>query len=77
MYLRRGVADISGVTVLRRPAHSLSVYLVYNVLAQDRDQLHKRFRQEGVSAPKVHLRNELYTVFGIGPENLPGVAAFA
>jgi len=76
-YYDRTLAGIPGVTVLQKPADSVSAYWVYTFLARERDSLLKRLRQEGVHASKVHLRNDLYTAFGSGPENLPGVSEFS
>jgi len=52
-------------------------YWVYTLLAHKRDQLLVRLKRAGVSASKVHLRNDLYSAFGSGPVNLPGVAEFS
>jgi perosamine synthetase len=77
LYYDRVLAEIPGVTVLRRPADSCSAYWVYTFLARKRDSLLKRLRQEGVQASKVHLRNDLYTAFGKGPEKLLGADEFS
>jgi len=77
MYYDKALADIPGVTVLRRPTNSLSAYWVYTFLAQDRDHLLKRLTQAGVSASKVHLRNDRYSCFDVNREKLPGVDYFS
>lgn len=51
-------------------------YWVYSVFAQDRDKLLKKFRSIGFYASKFHLRNDLYSVFGMSEERLPGVTSF-
>lgn len=76
-YYDEALDDIPGITILRRPNNSLSAYWVYTFLARNRDNLLERLQQAGVSASKVHLRNDLYSAFGSGPENLPGVAEFS
>lgn len=76
-YYDEELASIPGVTVLKRPANSRSAYWVYTFLVQDRDQLLKRLRQQGVYASKVHLRNDVYTCFGTDRRALPGVDHFS
>jgi perosamine synthetase len=76
-YYDEALDNIPGITVLRRPANSRSAYWVYTFLARNRDSLLERLRRARVSASKVHLRNDIYTAFGNGPENLPGVAEFS
>jgi perosamine synthetase len=77
LFYDEAFANVPGVTVLKRPLNSRSAYWVYTFLAQKRDHLSKRLRQEGVYASKVHLRNDLYTCFGITDEALPGVSHFS
>lgn len=71
------LANIPGITVLHKPTNSVSAYWVYTFLAQNRDELLKRLRLEGVYASKVHLRNDIYTCFGTAKEELPGVDYFS
>jgi len=77
LFYDKALSDIPGVTVLKRPANSCSAYWVYTFLAQDRERLIKRLREEGVHASKVHLRNDIYTCFGPYREDLPGVDCFS
>ncbi len=77
LFYDRALADDPGVTVLRKPADSSSAYWVYTFLAGERDRLLEALRRNGVQASKVHLRNDLYTAFGSGPEDLPGVKEFS
>lgn len=77
LYYDRVLADVPGVTVLRRPEASRSAYWVYTLLSSDRNRLFRRLRNAGVHASKVHLRNDLYTAFGSRGERLPGVDAFS
>jgi perosamine synthetase len=76
-YYDEALDDMPGITVLRRPANSRSAHWVYTFLARNRDNLLERLLRAGVSASRVHLRNDLYTAFGSGTENLPGVAEFS
>jgi dTDP-4-amino-4,6-dideoxygalactose transaminase len=77
LFYDRALGDIPGLTVLRRPAGSRSAYWVYTFLARERDRLLKQLRQNGIQASKVHLRNDIYSAFGSGPEDLPGVKEFS
>ena len=77
LYYDEALSDISGITILKRPVNSLSAYWVYTFLARNRDSLLEGLKQSGVHVSKVHLRNDFYTAFGSGPENLPGVAEFS
>jgi dTDP-4-amino-4,6-dideoxygalactose transaminase len=77
LYYDERLADVPGVTVLNRPQNSRSAYWVYTFLARERDHLLKRLRQLGVCASKVHLRNDLYTCFGVSTESLPGADYFS
>ena len=77
LFYDRALGDIPGLTVLRRPAGARSAYWVYTFLTRERDRLLKRLRQNGIQASKVHLRNDIYSAFGSGPEDLPGVNEFS
>lgn len=76
-YYDEMLAAIPGLTVLRRPPNSRSAHWVYTFLVQKRDHLLKRFRQMGVHASKVHLRNDVYTCFGTSSMAMPGVDYFS
>ena len=77
LFYDKRLAGVPGVTVLTRPSSSQSAYWVYTFLARDRDQLLKKFRQRGVCASKVHLRNDIYACFGTDRTALPGVDQFS
>jgi dTDP-4-amino-4,6-dideoxygalactose transaminase len=77
LYYDESLSAASDITILKRSPNSRSAYWVYTFLAQDRDNLLLRLRQKGVQASKVHLRNDIYSCFGSGIENLPGVNHFA
>lgn len=76
-YYDEVLANISGVSLLNRPFTSRSSYWVYTFLAENRDALLKHLRKKGISASKVHLRNDVYTCFGTAGENLSGVDVFS
>jgi len=77
LYYDKVLADVPGITTLKKPQVSLSAYWVYTFLAQNRDGLLRRLRKAGVYASKVHLRNDHYSCFGGGAEALPGVKYFS
>ncbi|WP_026491163.1 DegT/DnrJ/EryC1/StrS family aminotransferase [Butyrivibrio sp. XPD2002] len=51
-------------------------YWVYGLLADDKIGTIKRFREMGYFASGVHIRNDIYSVFGNHNERLPGVEEF-
>ena len=77
MFFDQALGDAPGLTILRRPAEARSAYWVYTFLAPERDRLLGRLRRDGIQASRVHLRNDVYTAFGSGPEDLPGVREFS
>lgn len=77
LYYESKLAEVPGITVLKRPPDSRSAYWVYTFLARERDQLLQKLRQQGVYASKVHLRNDLYSCFGTERVALPGVDYFS
>jgi dTDP-4-amino-4,6-dideoxygalactose transaminase len=42
-----------------------------------RDRVFRRLIEQGIQASKVHLRNDLYTCFGVNDTALPGVDQFS
>lgn len=77
LYYDRELAAVPGVTVLSRPANSLSAYWVYSFLSQNRDELLLRLREAGVGSSRVHIRNDVYSAFGPSTQSLPGVDYFS
>ena len=75
-YFDGALAGISGIRVLERPPESLSAYWVYTLRADRPDALRRKLRSAGIGCSRVHLRNDLYSVFGASPEPLPGVDQF-
>ena len=51
-------------------------YWIYTFLSDKRDELILEFRERGLSASKVHLRNDRYSVFGKFRGDLTGVNEF-
>ncbi len=52
-------------------------YWVYGILADDKIETIKRFRTMGYYASGVHMRNDIYSVFGQQKKQLPGVDKFS
>ncbi|EKO3667347.1 aminotransferase class V-fold PLP-dependent enzyme [Vibrio metschnikovii] len=52
-------------------------YWAFSLLSENRDELLKEWREKGLYASKVHLRNDLYTVFDHYASNLEGVNEFS
>ena len=46
-------------------------------MEEQRDELLVQMRNSGYYASKMHLRNDLYTVFGASNERLDGVSEFS
>ncbi len=51
-------------------------YWVYGILAEEKTETIKRFRNEGFYASGIHIRNDLYSAFGKQNTELPGVDYF-
>lgn len=51
-------------------------YWVYGLLADDKIKAIKNFREKGYYASGVHIRNDIYSVFGKQDIDLKGVSAF-
>jgi dTDP-4-amino-4,6-dideoxygalactose transaminase len=77
IYYDRRLAGVPNVTVLKRPPNSRSAYWVYTFLVEARDRVFRRLIEQGIQASKVHLRNDLYTCFGVNDTALPGVDQFS
>jgi dTDP-4-amino-4,6-dideoxygalactose transaminase len=70
-------ADVNGIERLKRSPNAKPAYWVYTLLANRRNDLLKKLKACGVSASKVHLRNDLYSCFGVKSAAMPGVDYFA
>jgi dTDP-4-amino-4,6-dideoxygalactose transaminase len=75
-YYDRALADVPGITILRRPPYAKSAYWVYTLLAERRDELLRALRGRGIYTSKVHLRNDGYSCFAASRHPLPGADAF-
>lgn len=61
---------------IKSTASSKQNYWVYNVLTDERDKTLLSLRSKGYYASKLHLRNDVYSVFGVSKKHLPGVTSF-
>ena len=68
---------INGIEQIRRQPASVSGYWVYTLLAERRDDLHRALAEAGIHSSKLHLRNDVYSCFGTGLADLPGVERFS
>jgi perosamine synthetase len=76
-YYDRELAGVPGVRLLARRDDAISGYWVYTLLADDREGLMRRLKEAGIGCSRLHLRNDVYTVFGTGRRQLPGVEEFS
>lgn len=51
-------------------------YWIYGILAEDKINAIKLFRDKGLYASGVHINNNIYSVFGGNNDSLPGVKSF-
>jgi perosamine synthetase len=76
-YYEDALAEVPGIDLMRRRPGTTSAYWVYTLLADDRDVLLRRLKAAGIGCSRLHLRNDVYTAFGTGPVDYPGVANFS
>lgn len=77
-YFDMALKEIPGVTLLERSRHNKPVHWVYTFLADGRDMLMRKMKENGVCASKVHLRNDVYSCFGSQlAQPLAGVEMFS
>ena len=62
-YYDRVLANISGITLLRRLPNSVSAYWTYSLRAERRVDLMRKLHETGIGAQRLHLRNDLYSCF--------------
>jgi dTDP-4-amino-4,6-dideoxygalactose transaminase len=52
-------------------------FWAFTILSQKRDLLLEKFRQQGFYSSKMHLRNDVYSVFGCFEDDFKGVNKFS
>jgi dTDP-4-amino-4,6-dideoxygalactose transaminase len=77
-YFDRDLANIPGITLLRRPQNSISSYWTYAFRAERRTDLMRKLHEHGIGAQRLHLRNDRYSCFSDArsADTLPGVDTF-
>jgi len=65
------------VTMLKNRDNIVPSYWGYTILSDDRDILLAKFRKQGFYASKMHLRNDLYSVFKSSAKDLKGINEFS
>ncbi|ENM3897662.1 UDP-4-amino-4-deoxy-L-arabinose--oxoglutarate aminotransferase [Vibrio cholerae] len=66
-----------GVRLMTKREGIHSSYWAFTILCENRDGLLTELRKKGIYASKVHLRNDLYSVFGNKTSGLEGVNEFS
>jgi len=69
--------NINNVKLLNNRKNTKPSYWAFNILSDNRDELLKEFRAKGFYASKMHLRNDLYSVFKSSAKEFNGVNEFA
>lgn len=75
-YYDSALSGVPGVTLLKQTAGTASAYWTYSLLVERRDALLKKLGAAGISAQRLHVRNDGYSCFGGNRKDLPGVAYF-
>ncbi|OOF31719.1 DegT/DnrJ/EryC1/StrS family aminotransferase [Salinivibrio proteolyticus] len=69
--------NLPGTKVLSKREGVNPSYWAFTILSEERDELLNRFRNQGIYASKIHLRNDLYSIFGPSGQHLRGVNEFS
>lgn len=77
-YFDRALANIPGITLLRRRNDSIPAYWTYSLRAERRAGLMRKLHANGIGAQRLHLRNDCYSCFSASrsADALPGVDLF-
>ncbi|MGS0692284.1 DegT/DnrJ/EryC1/StrS family aminotransferase [Shewanella sp. 30m-9] len=67
----------SSVRILRKRDGVSPSYWAYTILCENRDELLVELREKGIYASKVHLRNDLYSIFMSRASDFKGVNEFS
>lgn len=65
------------VTLLNIRENTNPSYWAFTILSNNRDKLLQEFRENGFYASKMHLRNDLYSIFGSSAKEFKGVNEFS
>ena len=66
-----GFADTPGLTLLKRDADRQSGDWLFTVLVQRRDDFMKKLKDNSIESHMVHVRNDIYPIFGGKRRDLP------
>ena len=74
----RALAGVPGVRLLQRPANGHSAHWTYSLRVERRADLMRKLHESGISAQRLHLRNDHYSCFAATrpAAPLPGVDIF-
>ena len=70
-------SDIKDITLLNSRKNINPSYWVFTILSNNRDELLQKFRSDGFYASKMHLRNDLYSVFKSTAKEFKGINEFS
>jgi perosamine synthetase len=76
IFYESALANIPGLTLLKRRPDCVSGYWTYALLAERRDDLIRKLISYGIGAQRLHMRHDLYACFDTAQAELPGVARF-
>ncbi len=74
--LNQIVSELKRVEAVRIPEGANPSYWVFLVLSNQRDELIRKLKEQGVFASAVHQRNDIYSGFGSRKDHLPNTTDF-
>lgn len=70
-------SDNKEITLLNTRNNTNPSYWAFTILSNNRDELLQKFRNDGFYASKMHLRNDLYSVFKSSAKDFKGINEFS
>jgi dTDP-4-amino-4,6-dideoxygalactose transaminase len=67
------LANVKGVTLLKRNSDFESAYWIYSILVERRDDFAKYMKEKGIMTSQVHERNDIHTCIRESKSMLPGL----
>lgn len=71
-YFSTELKRVHGLTLLEQELDTSSVYWIYTIKAEDRDNLQRKLQEHGIQSSRVHERNDIYTCLSNITTHLPG-----
>lgn len=68
--------SVPGVTNIKREDNCYSTYWAYTILVENRNELVRKLKEEGVDSMQIHPRNDIWSMFKSSKRDLPGVDYF-